>query len=293
MITNWVMRFRTADSTSANLITDPSLIAGYNTYVLAFWTTYAPDIPAGATGGPMDSLAAWTNLTDSERTALKQTYRDADIRLTFTCFGGLDQRPAWTVDDATAMAHDIATFVKQYQFDGVDVDFEAFTYIASDQPDAITFLITLFRALRQALPRPYILSASVSPTWMIPGKLFSNMAGGGSEAVIGDIDYVNGMFYYGGVGTWDTCPELTVQSGNYAGCSTGQVMAQGVIPPSKFLVGMPQFNSDGGNAFSDGVGTALGDCLKGIPNEYGGVGTWQYHPQYPAWIGNLRAAAGW
>ena len=66
----------------------------------------------------MDSLAAWTTLSDANRTALKQVYHDADIRLTFTAFGGLDQRPQWTADDATAMANDLATFAQKYQFDG-------------------------------------------------------------------------------------------------------------------------------------------------------------------------------
>ena len=108
-----------------------------------------------------------------------------------------------------------------------------------------------------------------------------------------DLDYITGMYYYGGVGTWDTCEELTVQSGNYPDSSTAEIMAQGVIPASKYLVGMPQFNTDGGNVFSDGIGTALGDCLKGVKGQYAGVGTWQYHAQYPNWISNVRAAAGW
>ncbi|KAI9850133.1 MAG: hypothetical protein M1838_006068, partial [Thelocarpon superellum] len=283
----------TSNITTDNLILDTSLIAGYNTYVLAFWTTYAPVMDPGTTGGPMDSIAAWTSLSDADRTAAKQKFHDADIRLTFTCFGGLDQRPAWTAADATAMGTEIAEFVQKYQFDGVDIDFEDFGYAQNSQPEAIVFLTTIFQTIRQALPRPYILSASVSPSWMVPGRLFSNMPGSVAAAVIDDLDYINGMYYYGGVGTWDTCPELTVASGNYQGCSTGEVMAQGIIPASKWLVGMPQFNTDGGNAFSDGVGTALGDCLKTVPTEYGGVGTWQYHPQYPAWIGNVRAAAGW
>ena len=100
-----------------NLVTDPSLLKGVNTYVLAFWTTYAPT-KGTASGGPMDSLQAWTELSDTDRRAMKQKFHEAGIRITFTCFGGLDQPATWTPDMATTLAKDIAAFTMQYELDG-------------------------------------------------------------------------------------------------------------------------------------------------------------------------------
>ncbi|KAI9850491.1 MAG: hypothetical protein M1838_005629 [Thelocarpon superellum] len=275
-----------------NIVTNPSLMAGYNTYILAFYTTYAPVKAPGSIGGPMDSLAAWTDMTDEQRTAQKKVYRDAGVRLTFTCFGGLETKATWDAADGSALGLEIANFAKQYLFDGVDIDYEAFAFAQNSQPEAIAFLVTLIQTLRQNLPSPYIISMSVTPTWMAPGRLFSNMTGSVPDQVMGDIDYIDGMYYWG-PGYWDTCDSLFTACPVLAGTSVGEILTQGVIPAEKYLVGIPQIFANSNNKFSDGVGTVLGDCLATKKGQYGGVATWKYDPAYPDWIGNVRTAAGW
>ena len=284
-MTDLTMRSRISANTSANLITDPSLLAGYNTYVLAFWTTYAPTKPADATGGPMDSLEAWVNLTSSDRAAMKKKFHDAGIRITFTCFGGMDDHTTWSPEYAQQVAVDVAAFTQQYDLDGVDIDYEAFNYAATDPVDTMLFLTTLTTTLRQNLPRPYMLTYSVWPRWFAAGDIWSSRPESVASQDMDDIDYVNAMFY-GGPNIWDTCTELMTDAGTYPGTSFGEIVAQGTIPANKLLVGRQMY---GTNA-SDRNGTMVGECLKG--HEVGGVATWQYYPNFPNYIGDLRAAAG-
>ena len=162
---------------------------------------------------------------------------------------------------------------------------------ASSPAASMLFLTTLTTALRQNMPRPYMLTHSVWPRWFsasdpTAGSIWSASPESPASVNMDDIDYVNGM-YYGTPTIWDTCSQLMDLAVTYPGTSFGETVAAGKIPASKLLVGRMMV---GGNTFSDGIGTNLGDCLKG--RDIGGVATWQYSAQYPAYTENLVTVAG-
>ena len=57
------------------------------------------------------------------RQVLKKKYSDAGIKLIVSAFGGTD-KPTTLGADATKTADAIANWVKTYDLDGVDVDYE-------------------------------------------------------------------------------------------------------------------------------------------------------------------------
>jgi hypothetical protein len=60
-------------------------------------------------------------LTAAERTALKNQYAAAGVKLMVSAFGSTDV-PTSSGADPIATANSMAAFVKQYQLDGIDVD---------------------------------------------------------------------------------------------------------------------------------------------------------------------------
>ncbi|KAI9851886.1 MAG: hypothetical protein M1838_002457 [Thelocarpon superellum] len=287
--------------TTENIISNASQIEGYNVYLLSFWTTYAPikdNVDGGVGngyGGAMDSIEAWTQMPTDQRKALVKSLHDANIAITFTCFGSEDGHPDWTIFNTTAMAAELAELVVNFDLDGVDFDFEDFTYMENDQAATETFLSDLTHQLRLLLPRPYIISHSVPTSFFNSARHYGNGSTSIPSQVDDDIDYYNSMMYWA-PGCYDTCDQVFVQSGAACpGVSIGEIVAQGIIAEDKLLVGIPADPAQGGNKFSDGNGTALGQCLASEgTSKYGGVATWLYSPVFiPMWIENLRKAAGW
>lgn len=87
---------------------------GLTLYLLAFWTS---------TSGPVDAAMAWTQASAEQRKQIKQTYARAGVKIMVSAFGSTDY-PILEGKDATQTANALAHFVKQYDLDGVDVDFE-------------------------------------------------------------------------------------------------------------------------------------------------------------------------
>lgn len=73
--------------------------------------------------GAWDKAYEWTSLTADERTALKAEYAAAGIKLMVSVFGSTDV-PTTTGADSVSTAQYVADWVKQYDLDGVDVDYE-------------------------------------------------------------------------------------------------------------------------------------------------------------------------
>jgi hypothetical protein len=66
--------------------------------------------------------------------------------------------------DPIGIAKDLASFVTEYELDGVDVDYEDFAAFNKGDGSAIGWLIALTIELRSLLPSPYIIShAPVAP----------------------------------------------------------------------------------------------------------------------------------
>lgn len=71
---------------------------------------------------------AWASLTDAVRSTIKAKYAAAGIKLLVSVFGSTDT-PTTTGADPVATANTFAKWVKKYQLDGIDVDYEDFDAI--------------------------------------------------------------------------------------------------------------------------------------------------------------------
>lgn len=71
---------------------------------------------------------AWASLTDAVRSTIKAQYAAAGIKLLVSVFGSTDT-PTTSGADPVATANTFAAWVKKYQLDGVDVDYEDFDAI--------------------------------------------------------------------------------------------------------------------------------------------------------------------
>ena len=73
--------------------------------------------------GPADQALEWASLTADQRSTLKQEYADAGISLIVSAFGSTEQ-PTTAGLDPIATANTMAAWVKDFDLDGIDVDYE-------------------------------------------------------------------------------------------------------------------------------------------------------------------------
>ena len=78
--------------------------------------------------GAWDKAEEWVQLSASQRSSLKSQYAAAGIKLMVSAFGSTDV-PTSTGADPVATANTMAAWVKQYQLDGIDVDYEVSTQL--------------------------------------------------------------------------------------------------------------------------------------------------------------------
>ena len=71
----------------------------------------------------MSQAEEWTQLTAAQRSTIKAQYAAAGIKLIVSVFGSTD-KPTSSGANATATAITMAEWVKRYNLDGIDVDYE-------------------------------------------------------------------------------------------------------------------------------------------------------------------------
>ncbi len=74
-------------------------------------------------GGAADKALEWTQLSASDRSTIKSEYSAAGISLIVSAFGATDA-PTTGGANAASTANTMAAWVKQYDLDGLDVDYE-------------------------------------------------------------------------------------------------------------------------------------------------------------------------
>lgn len=77
--------------------------------------------------GAWDKAEEWTQLTAAQRTTVKSQYAAAGISLIVSLFGSTDV-PTTSGADPVATANTVAAWVKEYDLDGVDVDYEVYSF---------------------------------------------------------------------------------------------------------------------------------------------------------------------
>jgi len=254
-----------------------SNLKGYNVYTLSFLLL----------AGAWDQAYTWTTLTAAQRATVKSQYAAAGIKLIVSVFGSTDV-PTTTGADPIATANTFAAWVKQYNLDGIDVDYEDFGAFQSGKAEA--WLMSFTRQLRSQLPQgTYIISHAPVAPWFTPNR----WPGGGylnvHSSVGSLIDWYNIQFYNQGASEYTTCTGLlTASSSAWPQSSVFQIAASGV-PLSKIVIGKPATTSDASNGFMST--STLATCLQQAKNQgwNGGAMVWQYPHAGAAWIQSVRS----
>ncbi|KAJ3011826.1 UNVERIFIED_CONTAM: hypothetical protein HDU68_001495 [Siphonaria sp. JEL0065] len=213
----------TASQFAVNVTTD------YNIINFSFWLTT----------GPRDAALHWTLLDEATRRSYLDAYHFTGKVIMVSAFGATEN-PTSDKLDPVQTAKNLAAFVKQYGFDGADIDYEDNEGM---KIGGEAWLVTFTQQLRELLPRPqYIIShAPQAPTFSSDQRLYPN---GGYIAVdkqVGAlIDFYNVQFYnQGEANAYDTCTTLLTKSSDACpGTSLFEISKKGV-PLSKLVIGKP------------------------------------------------------
>ena len=202
-----------------------------------------------------------------------------------SAFGATDT-PTSNGQDPTALAQQMASWVKQYNLDGIDVDYEDFN--AVNAGTAANWLSTFTSALRSNLPQgQYSISHAPLAPW------FSSNTGAPyvevNNRVGNKIDFYNIQFYNQG-NLYESCESLVSNSGGaYSGSSIMEIAAKGV-DASKIVLGKVATQA---NAYSGGYmdASTLAGCVAQAQSKgwNGGVMGWQYPEASSSWIQAVRA----
>ncbi|KZV73519.1 carbohydrate-binding module family 5 protein [Peniophora sp. CONT] len=258
----------------------PSVINGFNVYILSFWLS----------SGLADQAETWRELSADQRASIKSEYAAAGIKLLVSAFGSTGT-PTSSGVDPVAAADSLAQWCKDYDLDGVDVDYEDFTAFNGGTTAAVDWLIAFTKELRVKLPvGDYILTHAPVAPWFEKGY-----SGGGYLAIheaVGDlIDWYNVQFYNQGQDEYTTCSNLLTSSGGtYPGSSLFEIAANGV-PLDKLVIGKPALTSDAtSGGFMDA--STLASCVAQAHSQgwNGGVMVWEYPDATSSWIETVRGS---
>nr|GAT56891.1 glycoside hydrolase [Mycena chlorophos] len=274
--TRWVAYFD--KFVSSTTLPSTSDLNGFNVFALAF--IYSNSL--------QDNAATWAEFSASTRSTIKSQYEAAGISLIVSAFGS-GPTPTSSGNDPTAAANYIASYVKTYGLDGVDVDYEDFGAVET-AGTAVAWLTTFTTVLRQQLPAgQYIITHAPVAPWFSPNIWPDNGYLGVNSAVGNLIDWYNVQFYNQGTSEYTTCSGLlTASSSQWPQSAVFQIAANGV-PLNKIVIGKPATTSDASNGYMD-PGT-LATCLEQAKNQGWSAGamTWQYPDATSSWITEVRA----
>lgn len=258
-----------------------SQVKGFNVVALAFLLV----------AGPFDKAQEWVSLTQAQRQSIKSQYSAAGIKLIVSLFGSTDA-PTTSGVDPIATANKMAKFVKEFDLDGVDVDYEDFDAINAGDGRGEAWIISFTKQLRTQLPQgQYLLTHAPVAPWFSPGKF-----GGGAYLTVHKqvgnlIDWYNVQFYNQGSNEYTTCSGLLTKSSNmWPQSALFQIAANGVTL-NKLVIGKPGKSGDASNGFVNP--STLAGCLQQAhANGWsGGAMSWEFPDANAAWIQTVRSRA--
>ncbi|WOO76900.1 uncharacterized protein LOC62_01G000513 [Vanrija pseudolonga] len=226
-------------------------LGGYNRLILSFYES----------SGYQDSqnVVNWVAMSASDRQTLLDSYHAAGVALMLAVFGGTD-KPTTNGLDPTSFATKVAAFVKQYGFDGIDIDYEDFD------------------AFEGGTGVPWI------NTPIAPWFSTSMYKDGGYTAVykaVGDsLNWFNLQFYNQN-NYYTSCDQLVKDSTatGYPGTSLAQLQSMSGVPYDKLVLGKPidKAAADGGYMTPSALGTCVAQAKQMGWN--GGVMFWEWIPK--------------
>ncbi|KAH8109506.1 glycoside hydrolase family 18 protein [Phellopilus nigrolimitatus] len=256
-----------------------SAIDGFNVFALSFLLT----------SGTADQAEEWVQIGASSRSSIKSQYADAGIKLIVSAFGSTDT-PTSSGADAIKTANTIAAWVKQYDLDGVDIDYEDFDAINKGDGSAETWLSNFTTQLRTELPQgQYLLTHAPVAPWFSPGKF-----GGGAYLTVDKnvgslIDWYNVQFYNQGTSEYTNCSGLLTNSSSmWPKSALFQIAASGV-DLDKLVIGKPATSSDANNGYI--APATLSTCLSQAKTQGWNAGAmvWEFPDAAASWISSVRS----
>ncbi|KAF8553127.1 glycoside hydrolase family 18 protein [Imleria badia] len=256
----------------------PQDLKGYNVYALSFYLS----------SGPTDMAEGWKELTQEQRTSYIEEYNRAGISMIVSAFGSTDT-PTSSGVDPVAIADELASWVREYDLQGIDIDYEDFGAFNNKAGIAERWLITLTQQLRKNLPQgEYILSHAPVAPWFSP-----NMWSGGGYLEVHKsvgylIDWYNIQFYNQGTTEYTSCYGLIhASSSNWPESALFQISNNGV-ELDKLVIGKPGRSVDVNNGYM-----SLGKFAWCVSQAHdagwdAGVMAWEW-PYAPSnWITTVR-----
>ncbi|GHJ90277.1 hypothetical protein NliqN6_6679 [Naganishia liquefaciens] len=250
----------------------PGNLKGYNRLLFSFFMVTRPEGKAGAgTMGPIDKAQVWSEMEAAKRKKLKAEYKAAGVSVMVSAFGATDPEVAQKAKAATVAAA-LAKFVKDYDLDGVDVDFEDQMTAAS-----IAWVIELQTALRTALPSPYLISHAPQAPWFDTTDRWAGGYRTVHEKVGTGIDFYNIQYYNQGASAYTTCESIF--GATNAGTTVTELQTVLKLKPEQIVIGKPARPKDANNGYMSPE--VFSGCLKrGRAKGWnGGFMFWQWNVQ--------------
>ncbi|ESK96512.1 glycoside hydrolase family 18 protein [Moniliophthora roreri MCA 2997] len=256
-------------------------VVGYNVFALSFLLT----------AGAFDKASEWTQLSTTERSRIKEEYAAAGIKLIVSLFGATDA-PTSSGADPIKTANTMAAWVKQYDLDGVDIDYEDFNAMNAGDGSAETWLADFTRQMREQLPKgTYILTHAPVAPWFSPEK-FGGKAYLAIDSAVGNlIDWYNVQFYNQGTMEYTTCDGLLTESSSTWPHSSLFEIADSGVPLNKLVIGKPATQGSAANGFMST--SLLATCLDSAKAKgwSGGAMVWEFPDAAASWIAAVRSLA--
>ncbi|KZP00464.1 glycoside hydrolase family 18 protein [Calocera viscosa TUFC12733] len=258
---------------------DPSVITGFNVFILSFLMT----------SGAADQALEWTTLDADTRSTIKAEYVSAGIKLLVSAFGSTDA-PTSDGEDPTTLANTMAAWVQEYDLDGIDIDYEDFNAFNAGTDAAVNWLVTFTQTLRAALPTgQYLITHAPVAPWFSASQYPAGSYLDVDSQAGSDIDWYNIQFYNQGTTMYTDCDGLlTTSDSTYPDTALFQINAAGVTL-DKLVIGKPANSADATTGYMD-PGT-LATCVETAQSDGwdAGVMTWEYPDAAASWIATVRA----
>ncbi|OKH88611.1 glycosyl hydrolase family 18 protein [Thalassospira sp. TSL5-1] len=203
--------------------------------------------------------------------------------------GGSFTTASWQtcVTNFDAFVEALIEFVKEYKFDGIDIDWEDTANLANVAQqnggyDAVAFLVNLTKKLRAGLPAPqYIITHAPQPPYFdhaFYGATYMEVMRQAGDA----IDYLNIQYYNNPDYVGDDGKEQAAKVAGTIGTPSYRTSIVGLVeqglPVEKLLVGKPTTPDNAGTGFlpTDAFcNDVVAPLVAKYGNSFGGVMGWQ------------------